>query len=60
MEKYYLREDVRAVERVSDVYVPGWAKVLIDLYTSPLRYEVLHGVKGWTSVDYNARAGSFD
>lgn len=25
----------------SDVYVPKWAQVLIDLYTSPLKYEVL-------------------
>lgn len=28
-----------------DVYVPSWAQVLIDLYTSPLKYEVLEEMR---------------
>ncbi len=41
MEKYYRKENSPGKERINDVYVPRWAQTLIDLYTSPLKYEIL-------------------
>lgn len=32
-------------ESGGEVYVPRWAQVLIDLYTSPLKYEVLEEMR---------------
>ena len=39
MEKYYREE--KQIERESEYgdYVPKWAKILVDLYTSFLKYE---------------------
>jgi len=49
MEKYYRKENSLGRERINDVYVPKWAQKLIDLYTSPLKYEVMYGMRGDTS-----------
>ena len=27
--------------RINDVYIPNWARTLIELYKSPLKYEVM-------------------
>jgi len=48
MEKYYQKENKLKKERsrINDVYIPRWAQTLIDLYTSPLKYEVMHEMRG--------------
>ena len=48
MESYYQKEnDLREkYPKINDVYIPNWARTLIDLYTSPLKYEVLYGMRG--------------
>jgi hypothetical protein len=43
MEKYCQNESGMERKRIGDVYVPSWAQTLIDLYTSPLKYEVVYG-----------------
>jgi hypothetical protein len=50
MEKYYQKENKLKKERsrINDVYIPRWAQTLIDLYTSPLKYEVMHEMRGDT------------
>ncbi len=40
MGKYCQKENGLGRERISEVYVPKWAQTLIDLYTSPLKYEI--------------------
>lgn len=46
MEKYYGKMGMLNRERINDVYVPRWAQTLIDLYTSPLKYEVMCEMRG--------------
>ena len=46
MGKHYGNENMLDGERVSNVYVPRWAQTLIDLYASPLRYEVMYEMRG--------------
>ncbi len=48
MGKYYRKENKLRGEskRNNDVYVPKWAQTLIDLYTSPLKYEVMYKMRG--------------
>ena len=47
MENQYWKENIlqKNGEYLTDVYIPNWAKTLIDLYTSPLKYEVMHEMK---------------
>ena len=42
MEKYYLHNESN--KRGCD-YIPNWARILIDLYKSPLKYEVMYEMK---------------
>ena len=47
MEKFYRKEN-RFEEkrpRINDVHIPNWAQTLIDLYTSPLKYEVMYEMR---------------
>ena len=50
MEKYYQKENKLKKERsrINAVYIPRWAQTLIDLYTSPLKYEVMYEMRGDT------------
>ena len=48
MESYYQKKNnLREKQpRINDVYIPNWARTLIDLYTSPLKYEVMYEMRG--------------
>ena len=45
MERLHQKANRLKKERISEVYVPKWAQTLIDLYTSPLKYEILGEMK---------------
>lgn len=44
MEKQYWKENTLQKESqyITDDYIPIWARTLIDLYISPLKYEVMY------------------
>jgi hypothetical protein len=44
MEGYYLKKDDLEIERHRRNYhhIPNWARTLIELYKSPLKYEVMY------------------
>lgn len=46
MESYYEKENNlrKKHPRFNDAYIPNWVKTLIELYTSPLKYEVKYGM----------------
>ena len=48
MGKYYQKENKLKKERsrINNVYIPRWAQTLIDLYTSPLKYEFMYEMRG--------------
>jgi len=47
VESYYQKKNnLREKQpRINDVYIPNWARTLIDLYTSPLKYEVMYEMR---------------
>lgn len=44
MESYYQKENPSREKhpKTKDIYIPDWARTLIDLYTSSLKYEVMY------------------
>ena len=46
MKNYYQEDNRFDQVKNQDVYVPIWAKTLIDLYNSGLRYEVMYETRG--------------
>ncbi len=47
MENYYQTENrlKRECPKDVDLYIPQWVKMLVELYTSPLKYEVKYGLR---------------
>lgn len=45
MEEYFQPGRESRVDEQRYVYVPRWAQALIDLYTSPLKYEVQEDIR---------------
>jgi hypothetical protein len=55
MEKFYQKGNKLEEKhpRINDVYIPNWAQTLIDLYTSPLKYEVMREMRDSESSSYD-------
>lgn len=47
MEFYYQKEDrlKKEIPSPNNAYVPNWARTLIELYKSPLKYEVMYEMR---------------